>query len=387
MKIVRTFHPVGQGAFYSERFFEDGQKEAAHNIVFDCGALSSYVKKAKKVVSQAFDKNDIIDFLFISHLDCDHVSLVETLASSVKRINSIVLPLLTEEDLIIAMACHKISENTAVVRFIKRIVDHLRGQYRNDYTRGDYTILFVGDQDLDNGHSQIWRNGERKTLAWAPDWILMPHNVGYVSHKQDLIGQFNNVVNDWAFINAIQSLGVAQIKTGDELYEKLKDESFVDSVLKDRLLKLAIKKAYENISGGINKNSLLLYSGPANGAHQYNVVRSAPYGRRLWYGLFEAGCLYTGDNDCNLSGWKGSMFSSVWDKVWTIQLPHHGSLKSFDIDANLIDKRYCFPVSCGSDNGFGHPSGKVLSYLLLNDCKPVIVTEMANTIFMQVIRG
>ena len=40
--------------------------------------------KAKKVVAQAFDKKDVIDYLFISHLDYDQISLVITLIDSVK---------------------------------------------------------------------------------------------------------------------------------------------------------------------------------------------------------------------------------------------------------------------------------------------------------------
>lgn len=387
MRIVRTFHPVGQGAFYSERYYDACSQNASHNIVFDCGTLNTYLRSAKKVVSQAFDKEDVIDYLFISHLDFDHISLVETLENSVRLIHNIVLPLVYEEELVIAMAYHKLSGNASVVRFFKRIIDHLNGRYENDYTNGDYTIIFVGDQEQRIEHNQTWRSGEGRPLFGVPDWILMPHNVGYVSRKPELINQFDIVVNKGAFKKAVQSLGMGAFVTGDELYEKLKEESFIECVLSNKVLKSAIKKAYESITGKTNGDSLLLYSGPANGGRNYRVVRCAPYWRRLWYGGFESGCLYTGDNDCNLSDWKDSLFSSVWDKIWTIQLPHHGSLKSFDIEANHIDRSYCFPVSCGSDNGFGHPSGKVLAYLLVNGCRPQIVTEMASTIYMQEIAG
>ena len=45
MKVIRTFHPVGQGAFYSERFCEEGTPEAKHNIVFDCGTAWGHVER------------------------------------------------------------------------------------------------------------------------------------------------------------------------------------------------------------------------------------------------------------------------------------------------------------------------------------------------------
>lgn len=68
MKVVRTFHPIGQGAFYSERYYDDDKPGARHNIVFDCGVIAGVVK-ARKVVSQSFTGNDVIDYLFLSHLD------------------------------------------------------------------------------------------------------------------------------------------------------------------------------------------------------------------------------------------------------------------------------------------------------------------------------
>lgn len=65
MKVIRTFHPVGQGAFYSERFFfyDEGGLKVVHNIVFDCGNLKK-TKRGRKVVSKAFDKTDVIDYFF-----------------------------------------------------------------------------------------------------------------------------------------------------------------------------------------------------------------------------------------------------------------------------------------------------------------------------------
>ena len=35
MEMIRTIHPIGQGAFYSEQFKEKDKKIA--NIVYDCG--------------------------------------------------------------------------------------------------------------------------------------------------------------------------------------------------------------------------------------------------------------------------------------------------------------------------------------------------------------
>ena len=58
MKIVRTFHPVGQGAFYSERFQIWKPKIETHNIVYDCGVCYKKEKQVVHVVNQAFAGKD-----------------------------------------------------------------------------------------------------------------------------------------------------------------------------------------------------------------------------------------------------------------------------------------------------------------------------------------
>ena len=67
--MIRTFHPVGQGAFYSER-------HSNFNIVYDCGTTSP--RRARRVVEKAF-KDEVVDILFISHFDSDHISSIPDL--------------------------------------------------------------------------------------------------------------------------------------------------------------------------------------------------------------------------------------------------------------------------------------------------------------------
>lgn len=40
MRIVRTFHPIGHGAFYTERFYDETEQSVA-NYVFDCGCYEA----------------------------------------------------------------------------------------------------------------------------------------------------------------------------------------------------------------------------------------------------------------------------------------------------------------------------------------------------------
>ncbi len=91
--IERIFHPIGQGAFYSER-----HTSCNINIVYDCGTTNPKSLAKQRVVSQSFSKDDVIHILFISHFDKDHISLIDTLKKAVKRIEKVVLPLLHDEE-------------------------------------------------------------------------------------------------------------------------------------------------------------------------------------------------------------------------------------------------------------------------------------------------
>ena len=386
MRVIRTFHPVGQGAFYSERFYEDGESEAKYNIVYDCGTSWGSIMKAKKVVSQAFDKKDVIDYLFISHLDYDHISLVLTLIDCVKGIREIVLPLVLRNDIVIAVALNRISNHEDAADFLQMISDSMGTDRRDNNLKVlESRISFVGSEEESvPRNTQLWMNGERRTIGDGPDWVLIPYNVKSQDRRMELITEFDKLLHDVKLLKKLDGCRIALPSRGDELYEMLKNPNFVKEVIATRELKNAIKSAYEKVSGGINANSLLLYSGPLN--EKSFIMRSCGFGYccRYCFCIHNPGCLYTGDSDCDLKEWSTHAFCNVWKNIGTIQLPHHGSQKSFDFKKNPIDTEYIFPVSCGSVNTYGHPSGKVLSYLSAKGCCPKIVTELANTIFVEV---
>ena len=100
--IERVFHPIGQGAFYSERHMS-----CNINIVYDCGTTNPSFPAKQKVVSDSFSEDDVIDILFISHFDEDHISLIDTLKKAVKKIERVVLPLLHDEQKIFLSNIYK----------------------------------------------------------------------------------------------------------------------------------------------------------------------------------------------------------------------------------------------------------------------------------------
>lgn len=376
MKIVRTFHPVGQGAFYSERFQLWKPKIETHNIVYDCGVCYKKEKQAVHVVNQAFAGKDEIDYLFISHLDYDHVSLAYAI---LPRVKNIVLPLVSKEELIIAMMFYVVSEESGAASFFSEIINRIKdGNRRN-------TVIFVGDVEVapnESDNTNVVMSGTEIVPQWDYDWVLIPHNVKYHSRRQELTDELGKLIHQKEFVEEIVGQGLKTFKTADELLSKLNERDFAGKVLVMPNLKKAIKSAYTSIEGGTNENSLLLYSGPKSGETKYMLEYCMPERPWCYCGISQTACLYTGDSTCDMADWKKE-YAAVWDHIGTIQLPHHGSVESFDADIDPVDRQYIFPVSFGTYNTYGHPSGKVLAYLMMCDCCIQMVTEMANSRYLQ----
>lgn len=70
MIVSRIIHPVGQGAFYTERISTNGK---TYNVVYDCGSgcRKNPTSVLKREIASYYTKEDTIDILFISHFDND----------------------------------------------------------------------------------------------------------------------------------------------------------------------------------------------------------------------------------------------------------------------------------------------------------------------------
>ena len=153
----------------------------------------------------------------------------------------------------------------------------------------------------------------------------------------------------------------------------MKDENYLTKYRKQ------IKKIYTLIEGNINQNSMSVYSGPMDGNssyersfHECDSCNTPIYFYRIMNKLHRVGCIFTGDSNLNVTLLQ-DVYHSHWEHVGTIQIPHHGDLKSFNV-TTLDEKYYCCPISYGK-NRYGHPSSKVIDSIEKQASIPIHVTE------------
>ena len=234
--MYRYFYPIGQGAFYAE-------KHEKFTIVYDCGDLKR-TKKAKSIVQRAFQKDEIIDILFISHLDFDHVSQINTLKSSVKKIRRVILPLLSKENKTLLSVAYKAMDEKALSRLI---IDPV--SFFGDSTQITYVTTEVSNNSIEldleelSGRGEIYSGAILKSRE-VPDWVLIPYNIKFEVRSKIFKKELH--------------------KAGFDLDRLLNDQDYVENILIYKLSKNKLKSVYEKLDGGINENCMLLYSGPSN---------------------------------------------------------------------------------------------------------------------------
>ena len=414
IKLIRTFHAVGQGAFYSECFKSENKE--SFNVVYDCGALPKS-KSIENVIKGSFNSGETIDILFISHFDSDHVNGISVLKEKVS-IKNVVLPLLDEKERIFLASLYKcLGENYREVLHLLEDAETFFGDGTNiirvrEITE-DRAFEPININELSNGEEI---NSGTELICNLKDyrefWVYKPYNYKFRGRWKALT----------------EALDKANISKKD-----LKNPDFIVRHSDE------IRNIYKSkiIDGNINENSMLVCSIPWNSAwrcqgyyfpcisrdreifHDYYSSCIACDGEIFhdYYssciscdrGIFQnyyfssilrdimsrhfdnrllPGCIYTGDAE--LSKIKKNFLKScngILSKVGTVQVAHHGSYKNFDIDFfNGIGKRknLICPVSFGSKNSYGHPSDRVLGELLSNRHYPVSINEFRGSSFIQV---
>lgn len=331
--MIRTIHPIGQGAFYSEQFEN-------FTVVYDCGEWKK-TKIAEQIVEETNFHDSKIDLLFISHFDYDHVCLIPLLKDKY-YIHTCILPLLSKFDKIILSNIYKAMNE----KNLARLVEDPKSFFGNG-TRIIYVNYQPNNEDYGIKHDYIDSFDtipDGKVLASGTelyiskiDWLFVPYNIEFESRRETLIQhlQNNNII-----------ILLLLIDYSDYIDEHIKD----------------IRKAYRMLPGGINSNSMYLFSGATNSTHK-------------------TGCVYTGDGHLKF---VKDIYKDYLPYVETIQLPHHGSYKNYDFSfLSYLKERYVLFASYGMKNTYGHPSKRVISDIGGNHSYFFPVSEIKESKFVE----
>ena len=315
MQTRRNFVNVGQALFAIE-------EHNGKTIVYDCGGESRLIVAA--VLPYIFKKGSIIDILFISHYDNDHINGVQYLLHHC-QVRHIVLPMVEEEHRLFAALSmpdfsfvYKFTLNPG--RAISEEIYTMRDNGDRDkvpprihfvnpaeHSYGDANISEPIPIDDFENNQDIPENKAIRIGAKNDDWIYLPFNRKVMTH------------NEWE--NFLSYLHLPLTTTCDDVITYWKDH-WIDERLYDvpRYFPFErrhpLKEAWQNATGisyrDINEYSMTLYSGP------FKLVGMQ-------------GCLYTGDyNAKRYMTELQHFYIKLWQNINVVQVPHHGSNNNFD---------------------------------------------------------
>lgn len=364
--MLRSFLPIGQGAFYLEQFVFGTDKV---NVVYDCGS-STNVEIVKKEIRCNFEENEEIAAVFISHLDEDHINGIPFLLEYC-QVQKIFFPLLTQEN--------------REFLLLNNLVNGLEDSFSSRFLQNPYEIQWhgatlygveeVGQEDYSNLDVQRVYSGndvsgivfeDRNEGLKKLNWEYIPHNF----RERSRIAKLEEALRK----------EFRKDLTPDEI------SNLVNKDWKRHLSKL--RTAYKAIAGSFNTNSMTLLSRTPQRIYQFNASRynqvchcCAPY--CCANELFPNGCLYTGDYDASGS-YKMRELNNAYTKyrqsIGLLQIPHHGSKHSYNHELLSLGENAMFVVSSGERNGYRHPHNSVIKDILASRKPFIWVTEHSGSI-------
>ena len=319
--LTRTFHPVGQGAFYSEVFKVN--EEEGFVVIYDCGTESkgNYIKKEIAEFKKTLQRNTI-DILFLSHFHNEHINGLDDLLKDI-TVKKTVIPMLPEEVILLTRVGNALEDRTSVKSRDSIISELFYGQGRSERF-GE--IVAIPPSDEDTYTQELFPRGviptKKPVPGFDPFWEYIPMNSITTADPRAI-----------DFRNKILRIDGATDEHGNLDIEKL--------VWGKRC---EVRKVYSKAMKGANDNLYTL------------VVESQP----VYYDnadlARESRCLYTGDFDSvkNKGSFTRMMGLFPIKDIGVLQVPHHGSKENWQKDYLGKEARK-YVVSVGSDNNYHHP--------------------------------
>ncbi|EGQ9522609.1 hypothetical protein Q9F29_004604 [Vibrio parahaemolyticus] len=356
--MLRSFHSVGQGAFYTEEFSNFvSVYDCGTDTVIGSGKSSTREKTIKHEIFSVFNKNSKVNVLFISHFHRDHVNGLECLLSRC-NVDYVVLPYLQEFSRIELFLESYIGNS----RFLNDLILDPVGSLNraSPTTKVIYVHPFeiVSDErqivqleSLDNGDF-VNSNVAIRSSAIS-SWEYIPCNFDYPSRAALLKSEFKK-----------RNISISNVNDFEVLWKNSRKRK-------------AIKDAYTQLKGNFNATTMTVYSGPYGEHGLEQFVYDSIFG--LYHITSCVACLFLGDFEAS-KNWNDldRAYNGVWDNIGVIQIPHHGAKENYT--SKLNSKPFTYSViSAGLVNSHRHPHSYTTGMILKNKGIMKVVTESPAT--------
>ena len=353
IRMTRTFHPVGQGAFYSEKII---CRDEIFNVIYDCGSFNE--KELSNSISTYPEIN--INILFISHFHKDHINGIKKLSKD-RNIKYVIIPYMDSIDKLILIGRYYSSQENIspdddymnVIIDPKSLVPDAKViEINNDLNENEISINeFKNREYINNGTKiQLYKSKDKQ------DWVLIPYNKRVNSEKKELFR--NKLIKENILTKGIDKINI------DKISNRINE----------------IKYIYLNIFNNLeidNHSSLALYSGLNfdNGLH-YNTTNNISTNT--------CGCLYLGDTELkNNNEELLSYYENFKEGIGLIQIPHHGSKTGNNKSFWKNYPKRIGVFSYGVKSRYKHPDKSTLNTIAKNNLTIMGVSELCNTKVIQ----
>lgn len=381
-RFTRTFHNVGQGAFYSERIVIDDNNSREFLAIYDCGSSSLDSKKGgalhERISSDLGSLNPKIDILFVSHFDKDHINGCKFLSP-----NIVVLPFLTENQVNLIKLLNNIGVINVEIAAIVNPSQFFPNSkiYQVTSEEGESERISVDAIETHDQSVQSINNGSTFTYPVEDGnlWEYLVYNPNWDNYFQVFKDKLNKCGLDFDKMleNPNGSMIYANFEKLKNIYKELKNKNqhslqvYSGYQREDTELRAGFTFALNKQLGKLN---LIKYK------NEFNIVKT--------------GCLYSGDIIVE-DKWLIPYFNILRKEnrlcnVGTVQIPHHGAhsakgdklLKELNNHTN--GSKIVSVISVGENNLYGHPSAQVITNLWGYGSTVVLVTESLTTLYAEI---
>lgn len=358
MRITRTFHPVGHGAFFTEVFdLSERWSRKKFTVVYDCGSLSRlrFPLKAQIVEFFGVEQNYSINYLFISHLDADHINGIRFLIEigCLNKDTTIVLPFYKNYQI----ELYEIQTHNHSDLFSTLNKHGFRKVFFVPSGWGDNTEAMEIDVEEDERYFKEHVDNDKYPVKRLYLKSVEVMGLRGVLVRANTIFTFKGVwnfipfaMNDAAskdFFDKIDNNSIVAVEDIDNMYEVFKKHFRENEKLKE------IKRIYNAVGGRregdtlININSLAVISFSVINIRENRINVGVERPRVLYsfdgeYRSSHAACVYTGDlnlkTERDFDQFEKRVLSYGIGRIDLMQVSHHGS-------ANSFNKRFASDIS------------------------------------------